>query len=347
MTNLFPELPGRPRPSNADIDALLARYGLRRVGDARYVEDSVSCDNFRVPTDRGDRFVRFHRPKRKREQLEARDRLERWAAEQGLPVFPAERDLRGRAMSGAGGWTGAVYPWVEGRPAVRGAITVGEAETLGRLHGRVQAALAEYADPTLGVGGGDTHWDTEQSILALARVDDLIRYYPAVSDEDTEVRGVIIRQLAFLEGSEVLKPEEFAGLPSQVVHGDFHERNVLLAADGSAAALVDWERARVYPRAYELVRALDFMRLTEGPPFEAYVAGYRKSVALGRDECAAAADLYWQSTMHDHWAYTMVFVRGDRAPRRFFAEMPDRIARWSDAAWRAAFAERLAAAAGA
>jgi Ser/Thr protein kinase RdoA (MazF antagonist) len=347
MTNLLPELPGRPRPSNADIDTLLARYGLRRTGDARYVEDSVSCDNFRVPTDQGDRFVRFHQPKRPREHLEARDRLERWAAEQGLPVFPAERDQRGHALSGVGRWTGAVYPWVEGRSAVRGAITVAEAETLGRLHGRVQATLAEYADPALGVGGGGTHWDTEQSILALARVDDLIRYYPAVSDEDTEVRGVIIQQLAFLEGSEVRKPEEFTSLPSQVVHGDFHERNVLLGADGHVAALVDWERGRVYPRAFELVRALDFMRLTEGPSFDAYVAGYRESVRLGRDECAAAVGINWQSTMHDHWAFTMVFVRGDRAPRRFFGEMPDRIARWSDSAWRAAFAARLAAAAGA
>jgi Ser/Thr protein kinase RdoA (MazF antagonist) len=137
---------GPATPSPADVAEALGAYGRRPTGAPEPVEYSVRNQNYRVPTDDGPLFVRFHRPTRAIARLREHRAID-WAAEQGLPVVRPLRSLAGETLVPAAGRIVAMFPWVAGRAPRRGHLTVGQAAALGAMHGRLHAVLADYRDP--------------------------------------------------------------------------------------------------------------------------------------------------------------------------------------------------------
>ncbi len=309
-------------------------FGWRVQGAPAPVEDSVLNRNYRVETGHDPWFVRVHKQKRTVERLLAEHRAIAHAALNGIAVAAPLVWPDGRTFAECDGRLVAVFPWVEGRTAVRGSLTVPEAATLGDIQGRVQVAFADYRDPAL-TPGSETVWDTAASIAALTRVDDVIRYYPAPGAERVEAQRLLRLQLAVLE-SDVPRPHtDFAQLPRQVDHGDLHERNVVLNADGGVAAVVDWERVGVFPRVYELLRGLDFSGAIVEPSLaEAWVGGFARHVRLARDEIVTGMEMARHEFLHNTWVFTDVFIRGNEAVARFLPETEPRLRWWEDAALR-------------
>jgi Ser/Thr protein kinase RdoA (MazF antagonist) len=333
-----------PSGHAAAITELLASFARSALAPPSPVSGSVLNHNYRVDTAGGTLFVRVHGRARSRQQVLVEHAVMRAAAALGLPVMlPLGED--GRTVHAISGLLLSVFPWVDGTELVRGAIGVAGARALGTLHGLLHAVLSRVEVEGLPAGGTGSSWDTGQSIAALSRVDDLIRYYPAPSPASFAVQSVLRLQLGLLESAAARPVSEFACLPVQPVHGDFHERNVLFTAAGEPLAVVDWELAGVLPPVFELIRALDFCGLLEEPLLSAYLQGYRTHRLLSEEECELGPAMWWQSSLHDTWAYTTVFVRGNRRAARFFAEIEPRLRRFADPAFRAWLSAQLRAAA--
>ena len=331
-----------PRGHLNIIEALLGRYGFRPRA-VLPVPASVLNRNYRVEADGRVLFVRIHATKRDGDRVLREHRAAAWALAHGIPSAAPLADPESSTLHRIGGAFVSLYPWVEGRTATRGALSAVEAETLGGLLGRLHVVLADYADPTLETGKVGSHWDTEEAINNLSRVDDLIRYYPAISDEQMRVLTALRHQLGLLEGGEAAPSDPFSVLERQPCHGDFHERNVLLAADGGVAAVVDWELVSLLPPVYELLRAVTFLGLLDAPArFETFLQAYRRWKSLDVDTCRAGVEMRWQAMLHDTWAYRAVYVEGNRRAAQFFAEHDREIRRFSDPAFRVALAVRLA-----
>lgn len=329
------ELP-RPPDEAAEAPAALIRdilghYGLRLIGEALPVANSVLNPNFRAETDDGPRFVRLFRTAKERDLAEAEHRLIAWVGDRDIPVCRPFATGSGETVVSVEGRLAAVFPWLEHRALSRGEVTVAEAAVLGGLQGRIQALLAEYRDPVLEARPrSEVEWDTERSIADLSRVDDVIRYYPAPSADRLEAQDALRQQLDLLEAGAAHPCTDFAALPEQVDHCDFHERNVLFGHGLDVLAVVDWERARVNPRAFHLLRALDFIGLTESRPhIEAYATAHGRYVRLSPGECEAAVEQWWQSVLHNSWAFTEVFIRGNEAARPFLSQIGPRLHRLS------------------
>lgn len=106
------------------------------------------------------------------------------------------------------------------------------------------------------------------------------------------------------------------------VHGDFHPFN-LLYRDGEPAAIVDWDRLGVQPRAEEAVRAaviffvqpvgaLDLAKV------RAYARAYRRTAGATPSELAAAVHRVWWERLNDFWILRWHYERGDtRADPQF------------------------------
>ncbi len=333
---------GIPRGHLNILDSLLSAYGLQRRGAAA-VPESVLNTNYRVETDEGPRFARIHATRRDRERIEREHRVSAWAAAAGLPAIGPIPDGQGETVQRVWGVFTSLYPWVEGRHAPRGTLSRKEAVTLGALLGDLQLRLRNYADPTLETGKAGSHWDTNDSIETLSRVDDLIRYYPAIPAERLEVQLAIRRQLELLEGHAPIGPDAFEDFERQPCHGDFHERNVLLGPYGTVAGVVDWEIVSLLPPLYELVRSATLLGLIDrAEVFASFMDAYRARVVRPLTDYRRAVEMYWQATLHDSWVYREVFVRGNSRAAQFFESHRARVEQFSDAGFRAALADRLA-----
>jgi Ser/Thr protein kinase RdoA (MazF antagonist) len=332
------------------IDEVLALYGIRRTGAATHVAESVLNPNFRVETDAGVRFVRLFREKATPELIEAEYRLIDWVGARGIPVCAPLRSRSGGVFVTGPEGLAAVFPWLAATHFQRATLTAAQAAVLGDMQGRIQSVLRDYRDPVLEARPrSEVEWDTETTIAALSRVDDVIRYYPAPSEERLEVQRVLRIQLELLETRGAVRPQsDFDGLPEQIDHCDFHERNVMIGPDNTVLAVVDWERARLNPRAFHLLRALDFTgALFRGDTLTAHVRAYGRNVRLTPGEAAMAVEQWWQSTLHQSWLFTEVFIRGNGAPLRFLPQMEGRFALLQDPSSRAALAAAINAGASA
>ena len=338
MTLPSPPIDPTPARDPRDIERALAAFGLTPTGPVEHVGESVLNENYRVETNDGPRFLRFIREDRTEQRVLFEDALTVQAALAGISVVrPAVVD--GAPFTRIGGQLVQLYPWVDGR---HGGSTEADARAMGEMHARLHSALAGFEHPDLARRVSGVAWDTERSILVLSRIDDLIRYYPSPPPESLAVQERLRFQLALLESPAARPAGEFSHLPRQACHGDYHNRNVLFAADGSIVAVVDWEVANLMSPAYEVIRSVCFSGYLEEPLLHAYLAGYASRGRLSATDCQRGIEMWWQSRIHSHWALERRFIHGDRRVERFFDEEDALLRRFSDRDYRGWLAGELA-----
>ena len=322
------------------IGRVLEAFGRRPSGAIERVAAGTLNHNYRVGTETDDLFVRLHRSDAGADEIRAEHALIRWVAERGVPVARPIVNVRGEtlvAMSDGGLWS--VHPWIDGRVIARGTATAAEAMVLGDMHGRTQALLARH--PASAGATFDKTWDRAASLSRLQRVLDAA----ARAGAERWIRDGIALQARLLDREPLRLPSEFAALPCQVVHGDYHDEQVLLDDDGGVAAVVDWEQCGSAARVYELVRAIAFSGLVESPHLEPYLDGYRRHVRLSEAECRLGMQLWWQSRLGGTWLWDAYFLEGNERVAPLFAAAIAACERLADASWRDTVTERMVAAA--
>ena len=302
------------------IDDALPYWGLQRTGDASPVEGAVLNDNWRVPTNNGLHFVRLHSRTRERQRVDLEHAAIGWAAQHGLPVNPPLSDRDGRTARSISGRIVAVFPWLDAQAPLSGEASPGMAARLGDLHAQVHEAFRTFSHPGLPSGKSGAGWDTHASIEALSRVDDLIRYYPSPGEWQLHVQELLRYQLELLESGIARPASDFEDIEVQPTHGDFHDRNVLFDGAGEVIAVVDWELVGRLPPLYEVCRAITFCGFLDparGVRFDRYVGAYAARLPVAPETAARAVEMWWQSILHNTWAYTATFVRGNRRAAPF------------------------------
>ncbi|MET7693051.1 phosphotransferase [Streptomyces sp. NPDC005483] len=157
----------------------------------------------------------------------------------------------------------------------------------------------------------------------FALIDDLLarvrRHRPADSFDEL-ARHRLLERRALLEQHVGRRPPH--GGPVGWVHGDFHPFNLLYRGD-APAAIVDWDRLGVKPRAEEAVRAaaIFFVRpagTLDLPKVRAYARAYRRTAGATPSELAAAVHRVWWERLNDFWMLRWHYERGDtRADPQF------------------------------
>jgi aminoglycoside phosphotransferase (APT) family kinase protein len=142
-------------------------------------------------------------------------------------------------------------------------------------------------------------------------------------------------------------PPDPAGPGVQPVHGDYHERNVLLDDSDTISAVVDWDMVTRMPRGFEIVRCLTYAGMLDRPRREAYLTAYRQHTRLAPEECPAAVDLWWRANLRESWLYRTRLIENDRSVQQFFPEHLELLTRFADPSFRAELAGDLRRLAGA
>ncbi|MGE3075794.1 MAG: phosphotransferase enzyme family protein [Dehalococcoidia bacterium] len=316
------------------VPDVLGMYGLWPYGDPEPVAGGSLNFNFHTYSDGGEHFLRRYRDNLELPRIMGEHALVKWVAERGIPApVPESVPEKGTvAVMGGGHW--ALYPWVEGVVRERGSLTAEQAHLLGSVHGAIQAILAGYpSDPN---ERPQLTWDKAQSLELLQR----LRIVAAERNAEHWMQEHLAAQAAHLESLEVLPPSAFASLPRQVLHGDFHDHQVMWDGD-QIVAVVDWEIWRTDSRIWEVIRSLSFSQMLESPRMEDYLAGYRKFVQLGEDEIRLGFKLWWQSRVVGMWAWAENFLAGNERVAKFLPEIASEFKNLQDAAWRSAIEDRF------
>ncbi|MFD3835903.1 phosphotransferase [Streptomyces sp. NPDC058642] len=329
-------------PHAPPLRALLSQYAAGSAVTCEPTDQGLLNRGYRLRTTRGHYFLKHHfdpetaDPAAIARQHRATERL----AALGVPVAPPLPDREGRTVAVVGGHSYALHPWIEGRHRHGGQLTPEQCGRLGALLGVVHASLERVmpvqgrvpgargegcagppgsapppaADPGAGSAGpADT----------FALIDDLLtrvrRHRPADSFDEL-ARHRLLERRSLLERHADRRPPR--GGCVGWVHGDFHPFNLLYQGD-APAAIVDWDRLGVQPRAEEAVRAaaIFFVRpagALDLPKVRAYARAYRRTAGAPPSELAAAVHRVWWERLNDFWMLRWHYERGDtRADPQF------------------------------
>lgn len=301
---------------------------LRRYPD---LGDPVSCKRvaqgllnrgFRLATTRGDFFLKHHLdgdPGTIARQHRATQRLK----ELGAPVAPPVEDTAGDTVAVIGGRCYALHPWIDGRHRDGAQLTASESLRLGSLLGVVHTLLGQVMESAAGLdgehdGGRSAHggadprdsFETIEELLLLAR-------RPCPRDAfDLLAEHRLLERRVLLERHAHRRPAPGAEPSAGWVHGDFHPLN-LLYRGAEPAAIVDWDRLAVQPRAEEAVRAAAIFFVRPDGELEldkarAYARAYRRSAGAGEAELAAAVHRVWWERLNDFWILRWRYQLHDR-----------------------------------
>jgi Ser/Thr protein kinase RdoA (MazF antagonist) len=309
-------------PHAPPLGDLLRQYTAGSAVTCEPVDQGLLNRGYRLCTTRGRYFLKHHfdpetaDPAAIARQHRATQRL----ADLGVPVAPPLPGRDGRTVAVVGGHAYALHPWVEGRHRHGGQLTTVQCGRLGALLGVVHASLdrvmraharartaPEAADPA----------DT------FTLIDDLLgrvrRHHPADSFDELARHRLLERRTLLEQHAERRPP---CGSSVGWVHGDFHPFNLLYRGD-APAAIVDWDRLGLGPRAEEAVRAaaIFFVRpagALDLPKVRAYARAYRRAAGATPSELAAAVHRVWWERLNDFWMLRWHYERGDtRADPQF------------------------------
>lgn len=330
-----PTQPGGSRPAGSrpiasqpggspPVGALLRRH--RHAGEPLScvpVTEGLLNRGFRLSTTRGTYFLKQHldAPTADRATISRQHRATQRLHALGLPVAPPLPDATGRTVAVIDGHCYALHPWIDGRHRDGTQLSTGCSRRLGTLLGQVHTALERVMEPS---GPDGTPGTADDGVCASAdlldtfrAIDELIRLARAHRPRDSfdalaEHRLRERRRLLAQHAHHRPPPARAAGW----VHGDFHPLN-LLYRGAEPAAIVDWDRLGVRPRAEEAVRAaaIFFVR-PEGElaleKVRAYARAYRRATGADRAELAAAAHRVWWERLNDFWTLRWRYQLHDR-----------------------------------
>ncbi|MBY8342957.1 phosphotransferase [Streptomyces spinosirectus] len=309
-------------PHAPPLGALLRQYGAGSAVACEPVDQGLLNRGYRLCTTRGRYFLKHHfdpetaDPAAIARQHRATQRL----ADLGVPVAPPLPARDGRTVAVVGGHAYALHPWIDGRHRHGGQLTTGQCDRLGALLGVVHASLERVMPAHARARTEPVAADAADT---FALIDDLLgrvrRHRPADSFDEL-ARHRLLERRTLLERHADSRPP--CGSSVGWVHGDFHPFNLLYKGD-APAAIVDWDRLGLGPRAEEAVRAaaIFFVRPTgtlDLPKVRAYARAYRRTAGATPSELAAAVHRVWWERLNDFWMLRWHYERGDtRADPQF------------------------------
>jgi 4-aminobutyrate aminotransferase-like enzyme/Ser/Thr protein kinase RdoA (MazF antagonist) len=239
--------------------------------------------NFLLETGDGGRYVvKVTSPQEPDTQLAFETRILEWLG--GAPTPPVVRSLQGEVIvrrPGAGGpWRVRVLRWIPGRTyaEVRPHAPTLLAE-VGRSTAELAIRLAAFPDPVPPRAG--FIWALEE---AGAIMEAALELHPP------ERRALVAGCLAAYREAQ----PTFAGLPTQLIHGDLNDHNVLVSEDGHIHGILDLGDAHPAPAVFDLAVAAAYALLGQPDPVEAaahVTAGYHRVRPLSEAEIALVLPL--------------------------------------------------------
>jgi Ser/Thr protein kinase RdoA (MazF antagonist) len=229
----------------------------------------------------------------------------------GLPAAAPLRAADGRTVTLHGGAGYALFPWIDGTHREGTDLDAEQSRRLGALLGRVHTGLARVqpppaaAPPRPSADPDRTHADIER-LLDLARAHRPHDAFDRLAEHRLLERRDLLRRHAHRRPPDPSPAPAQAGGAQGWVHGDFHPLNLLYRGD-EPAAIVDWDRLGVQPRAEEAVRAaaIFFVHPVDGRldlgKVRAYATAYRAAAGAGAAEVAAAVHRVWWERVNDLW----------------------------------------------
>lgn len=233
-----------------------------------------------------------------------------FAHQRGVPTLIPIALPSGAMLAVCDGLYYALFPFAAGMQRVRGTLDCADAAAMGRCLGHMHLVLGNFP-----------HERARQLRLDMAnaatfammdRIQQAIDAQATYGNDEANTIAIMQGMRKYIERTPA-PFEALDALPRQILHGDYHERNVFFE-QGEVSAVIDWEQALFAPRGWEIMRTLLFVWDLALAESVAFLDAYQRVCPLPCAELDLAARWFAWSRGHNLWVYQAVYLEGnDRA----------------------------------
>lgn len=236
-----------------------------------------------------------------------------YVQEQGLPVPVPLLLPDGKRILEHEGHFYALFPFAIGEQVARDQLTVSEAIAMGKFLGKVHLVLRRYSSKYLSWPAFTV--DLNTTLMLIDQIEETLCARPK-DKQETNVLSCLAERRAWLAGLPERKSSDFGSFEQQAIHGDYQETN-LFFSDGQVSAVIDWDKACMAPRAWEVVRTLHYAFKLVGETSQAFLYAYQHVFPLVSGELDRAAAMYGWMQAYNFWPYKALYLEGNQRVRTF------------------------------
>jgi homoserine kinase type II len=280
----------------------------------------------------------YHYPPEQRWHIEYEHDLIRYAHKQGLPaLIPLPLVATGESIFSQHNRFYALFPFAPGYQAQHGQLSSSEIAALGSFLAQTHIALQPY--PKDRVYQRTFSVDSAATLTRIARIEAVISKKSALTSIDTNVLKCLAQQRTWIEDHPAANGLlDLSGLEHQVIHGDYQHTNIFFTSYSDlsvrVSAIIDWDQAYVAPRAWEIVRTLDYACNLEPSLCSIFLANYRSLLPISTEDLQQAAIIYGLKRAYDTWIYEALYLEGNERVTIFISdEFVPFIDRWQKLSW--------------
>lgn len=254
-----------------------------------------------------------------RGRIENEHALIAYVQARGLPALAPLPLPDGTTILEQGGHFYALFPFAPGHQTLRGHLTLGEVQAMGSFLGKLHQALRDY--PHARVSQHQFMLDLATTLATIESIEETIRSLPVRSAEDEEALASLVERREWLKTASPVNFEELLALEQQVIHGDYQETNLFFDND-QVSAVIDWDKACVTPRAWEVLRTLHYALRLEKAACRAFLDAYRHVLPLPSTDLEITAEAYGWMQAHNLWHYKAIYLEDNQRVRTFLGPEP-------------------------
>jgi len=303
-------------PLTARDREALTHWDIPPILSARLAPGGVLNRVIMLETGSGPLVLRAHR-EMPLARLRWEHRIIRHAGETGVPTPLPLPTRAGASLLELEGRGCAIFSVVRGRQLQRQELTPEHARSMGSFLAVMETRLAAYVGediPRQRLAALDKA-SRPAALAAIGSLLKVLRELPNPGPDDelalAQLEGQQNHLVALGKAHHPPEIEHFA-----LIHGDFQDSNLFFDGD-QVCAIIDWERARLAPWGWELVRGCDLMFHFEPTLCRAFLAGYAEGVPPREEALATTAHLYGVDRDQETWLHRVIYQEGNDRARRF------------------------------
>lgn len=231
----------------------------------------------------------------------------------GIPIILPYRNKRNETIFEYKNRHYALFPFVEGRIVEGSEFTDKEIIAMGKLLGNIHILSSKGV--LFSLDKIKNPWNYERFQKTEKLVVEKIKDVDEKNDFDKLTLKVLKKKKQIIEGNKVLY-ENLNVKNDHLLHGDFHEKNIFFDKNGNIKYIFDLEKTCIGPRAFELVRAIDFIffdgRYEEENINRAKLSlqVYKEIYPIRREEFENILEFYFIKKAHSVWVETEHYIKG-------------------------------------
>ncbi len=271
-------------------------------------------ENYKVSLDGKVFFLKCYRQENQ-DQIDEIHRAKHFFADGGIPVILPIKNNVGIPYFSHKNRFFALFPFIQGIIIARDALTDTSIKSLAQMLAKIHLAGENAADGFIQTKMKP--WDREKFMTdSLQIIPKIVENLNNRNDFDLEALEIVMfKLLRVLKESKILSDFDLGTY--QLIHGDYHEKNVFFDNHHEVTHVFDFEKVVMAPRVTEIIRTIDYVCYRNNNAnwdydlIEVFLYEYNRLFPVSKSKIINAFSAYWIRSFHSLWLEKEHYLLGN------------------------------------